>query len=199
VARPDLTVLVAGGDGDGYSIGGNHFMHACRRNVDLTYIVMDNSIYGMTKGQPSPTSPQGMVNKAAPYGAQEAPLNPLLMSLGYDVSFVARCFSGKVKEMTEVLVQALQHPGFSLIQVLSPCVTYYDTYAHYREITKPLPADHDPTNRLAAMALALDTETQYLGIFYRNAERPSYNERIAGVQAAAPPLSLDSLFDRLRR
>ncbi len=199
LGRPETTVIAVGGDGDGFSIGGGHIPHAARRNVDITYIVMDNSIYGMTKGQPSPTSPQGMVSKATPYGAQEQPLNPLLMSLSYDISFVARCFSGKVKEMTEVLVQALQHPGFSLIQVLSPCVTFYDTYAHYREVTAPLPAGHDPTDRLAAMALALDTSTQYLGIFYRDSDRPAYNERVAAVQTTAPKLTLDTLFDRLKR
>ncbi len=199
LGRPETTVIAVGGDGDGFSIGGGHIPHAARRNVDITYIVMDNSIYGMTKGQPSPTSPQGMISKAAPYGAQEQPLNPLLMSLSYNISFVARCFSGKVKEMTEVLVQALQHPGFSLIQVLSPCVTYYDTYAHYREITAPLPADHDQSDRLGAMALALDTDIQYLGIFYRDSDRPAYNERIAAVQSTAPKLTLDTLFDRLKR
>jgi 2-oxoglutarate/2-oxoacid ferredoxin oxidoreductase subunit beta len=199
LGRPEITVVALGGDGDGFSIGGGHIPHAARRNIDLTYIVMDNSIYGMTKGQPSPTSPQGITNKAAPYGAQEQPLNPLLMALGYDVSFVARCFSAKVKEMVEVFQQALQHPGFSLIQVLSPCVTYYDTYAHYRQITQPLPADHDPSNRLAAMALAMDTATQYLGIFYRDPDRVPYSRSLAGIQKRAPQTTLDEIFARLKQ
>ncbi len=198
LGRPATTVVAVGGDGDGFSIGGGHIPHAARRNIDITYIVMDNSIYGMTKGQPSPTSPQGITNRAAPYGAQEQPLNPLLMALGYDVSFVARCFSGKVKEMSDILQQALEHPGFALIQVLSPCVTYYDTYPHYREVTQPLPTDHDAADRLAAMAMAMETTTQYLGIFYRDANRIPYSRRIEAVQDQAPQTTLDGIFERLK-
>ncbi len=199
LGRPETTVIAIGGDGDGFSIGGGHIPHAARRNVDITYIVMDNNIYGMTKGQPSPTSPQGIVNKAAPYGAQEHPLNPILLALSYDSSFVARCFSGKVKEMADVFIQALQHPGFSLIQVLSPCVTYYNTYDHYREVTQPLPEGHDASDRLAAIALALETQTQYLGIFYRDANRPSYVERFESVRARAPKTTLNAIFAGLKR
>ena len=199
LGQPETTVIAVGGDGDGFSIGGGHIPHAARRNVDLTYIVMDNNIYGMTKGQPSPTSPEGIVNKAAPYGAQENPLNPILLALSYDVSFVARCYSGKIKELTDVLIEALQHPGFSLVQVLSPCVTYYNTYDHYWEITQPLPSTHDPADRLAAMALALQTETQYLGIFYRDSSRPGYGERFDAVRARAPQTTLAAIFEGLRR
>jgi 2-oxoglutarate/2-oxoacid ferredoxin oxidoreductase subunit beta len=198
LGRPETTVVAVGGDGDGFSIGGGHIPHAARRNVDITYVVMDNNIYGMTKGQPSPTSPEGMATKASPYGAQERPLNPLLMALSYDISFVARCFSGKIKEMTDILVQALQHPGFALVQVLSPCVTFYNTYDHYREVTQPLPEDHDVTNRLQAMALAMNTDTQYLGIFYRDAERVPFSARFESVQARAPETTLEGIFDRLK-
>ncbi len=198
LGRPETTVLAVGGDGDGFSIGGGHIPHAARRNVDITYIVMDNSIYGMTKGQPSPTSPQGIVTRAAPYGTQERPLNPLLMTLSYDASFVARCFSGKVKEMTDVLMAALQHPGFALIQVLSPCVTYYNTYKHYRQVTGPLPEDHDPSDRLAAMALAMDTTTQHLGIFYQDPERSVYSHRVKKVQAHTGEMTLYEIFERLK-
>lgn len=199
LGRPETTVIAVGGDGDGFSIGGGHIPHAARRNVDITYIVMDNSIYGMTKGQPSPTSPEGIVVKAAPYGTQEYPLNPILLALSYDVSFVARCFSGKIKEMTDILIQALEHPGFSLVQVLSPCVTFFNTYDHYREITQPLPADHDPSDRLAAMALAIQTETQYLGIFYRDTSRFAYGARFEAVRARAPETTLATIFDGLKR
>ncbi len=199
LGRPETTVVAVGGDGDGFSIGGGHIPHAARRNVDITYIVMDNNIYGMTKGQPSPTSPEGTVSKASPYGAQERPLNPLLMALAYDISFVARSFSGKLKEMTEILTQALQHPGFSLIQVLSPCVTFYNTYDHYREITQPLPEDHDPGDRLRAMQLAMETETQYLGLFYRDVARPVYSERFEAVQTRAPATTLARIFESLKR
>ncbi len=199
LGRPETTVVAVGGDGDGFSIGGGHIPHAARRNVDITYIVMDNSIYGMTKGQPSPTTPEGAISKASPYGSQESPLNPLLMAISYDVSFVARCFSGKLKEMTDVVIQALQHPGFSLIQVLSPCVTFNNTYEHYREITQPLPETHDPSNRLSAMELALDTDTQHLGVFYRDRSRPVYSERFKAIQTRAPETTLTSIFESLKR
>lgn len=198
LGRPETTVIAVGGDGDGLSIGGGHIPHAARRNVDITYIVMDNNVYGMTKGQPSPTSPVGTVGKASPYGSQEQPLNPVLMALSYDVSFVARCFSGKPKEMSEVFIQALRHPGFALIQVLSPCVTFFNTYDHYRRITQPLPTDHNPTDRLEAMARAMETEVLYLGIFYQDTGRPTYETQLAKARAQAPRLTLDAIFEQLR-
>jgi len=199
LGAPETTVVAVGGDGDGFSIGVGHIPHAARRNIDLTYLVMDNSIYGMTKGQPSPTSPEGAVSKASPYGSQERPLNPMLMAISYDVSFVARCFSGKIREMTDVFVQALEHPGFSLIQVLSPCVTFYNTYGHYNQITRALPVDHDPTDRLRAMALAMETETQYLGIFYREAGRATYSQRFETLQQRAPDTTLETIFESMKR
>jgi len=199
LGSPENTVVAVGGDGDGFSIGVGHIPHAARRNIDLTYIVMDNSIYGMTKGQPSPTSPEGSVSKASPYGSQERALNPMLMAISYDVSFVARCFSGKVREMTDVFVQALERPGFSLIQVLSPCVTFLNTYGHYNEITRPLPDDHDPGNRLRAIALAMESETQYLGVFYRDSSRPTYSQRFEAVQRRAPETTLDTIFEGMKR
>lgn len=199
LGNPETTVVAVGGDGDGFSIGGGHIPHAARRNVDMTYIVMDNSIYGMTKGQPSPTSPAGTVSKASPYGAQERPLNPILMALSYDTSFVARCFSGKIREMTTIFVQALQHPGFSFIQVLSPCVTFHNTYDYYRQVAQPLPDSHNPADRLSAMQAAMVTETQYLGIFYHEQNRPTYNQRFKAVQTRAPETTLDAIFEGLKR
>lgn len=177
LANPELTVVAVGGDGDGFSIGGGHFPHAARRNIDLVYIVMDNSIYGMTKGQPSPTSPEELTTKASPYGTLEEPLNPILMALAYNATFVARAFSGQLKEMIELFVQALQHPGFAFIQVLSPCVTFNNTYDLYRNIAKPLPAEHNPADKVAAMQMALQTEVQYTGLFYRNTEREAYSKQ----------------------
>src|SRR6202165_2417241 len=124
VARPDLTVLVASGDGDGYSIGGNHFLHACRRNIDLTYIVMDNHIYGMTKGQPSPTTEPEFDTALSPGGTRVRPFHPLVVALASGANFIARCFSGNPNETADVLAEAIQHPGFSFIEILSPCVTF---------------------------------------------------------------------------
>lgn len=199
LGNPDLTVVAVGGDGDGFSIGSGHLPHAARRNIDLTYIVMDNSIYGMTKGQPSPTSPPGTVRKASPYGSLERPLNPLMMLLAYEASFVARAFSAEIKQMIAIFKEALQHPGFAFVQVLSPCVSFYDTYDHYREIGAPLPEDHDPTDLMAAMHLAREQETQYLGIFYRDTERPGYSDLVAGLQKKAPDTTLLEVMDRYLR
>ncbi len=198
LGNPALTVIAVGGDGDGFSIGGGHLPHAARRDIELTYIVMDNSIYGMTKGQPSPTSPRGTKRKASPYGSLEAPLNPILMALAYGATFVARAFSGQVKQLTAIIEAALQHPGFAFVDVLSPCVTFFDTYDHYRRITRPLPDNHDPTDLAAAMARAQSIEPLYLGIF-RQVEGPGYARRMKQLQTAAPEMTLDDLMDAFRR
>ena len=124
VARPDLTVIVTGGDGDGYSIGGNHFLHACRRNVDMTYIVMDNRVYGMTKGQASPTTEADWDSKLAPEGTGLREFRPLVIALAAGANFIARAFTGDPNGLAEVIVQAVRHPGFSFVEVLSPCITF---------------------------------------------------------------------------
>lgn len=125
IARPDLTVLVAGGDGDGFSIGGNHFLHACRRNLDLTYIVMDNEVYGMTKGQASPTTaPDWIKSKLTPHGTGIPQFNPAAIALASGAGFIAKGFSGDPNKLTELIVQAIKHPGFAFIHVLSPCTTF---------------------------------------------------------------------------
>ncbi|MCP5371914.1 MAG: 2-oxoacid:ferredoxin oxidoreductase subunit beta [Hyphomicrobiales bacterium] len=125
LARPELTVLATGGDGDGFSIGGNHFMHACRRNVDITYIVMDNQVYGMTKGQASPTThPDWEGSKLTPHGTGINPFQPLAVALAAGANFIARGFSGDPNGVAKLIVEAVQHPGFSFVQILSPCVTF---------------------------------------------------------------------------
>jgi len=123
-ARPDLHVIVAGGDGDGYSIGGNHFIHACRRNMDMTYIVMDNEVYGMTKGQPSPTTEPDWESKLAPHGTGIRTFNPLGIALASGASFIARGFAGDQNGLTKLIVDAIEHKGFSLVEIKSPCVTF---------------------------------------------------------------------------
>jgi len=124
-ARPDLTVLVAGGDGDGFSIGGNHFLHACRRNLDMTYIVMDNEVYGMTKGQASPTtSPDWVKSKLTPHGTGILEFNPPAIALASGAGFIAKGFSGDPNKLTQLIVEAINYPGFAFIQVLSPCTTF---------------------------------------------------------------------------
>ncbi len=123
-ARPDMHVIVTGGDGDGYSIGGNHFIHACRRNMDMTYIVMDNEVYGMTKGQPSPTTEPDWESKLAPHGTGIRTFNPLGVALASGASFIARGFAGDQNGLTKLIIDAIEHKGFSLVEIKSPCITF---------------------------------------------------------------------------
>jgi len=189
LANPDLTVMAMGGDGDGFAIGGGHVPHAARRNVDITYVVMDNFIYGLTKGQTSPTTgtKDGVghgfkLTTTSPYGQYEDPINPLAMLLVYGASFVARGYSAKPKQLAELYKAAMQHKGFSFIQVLSPCVVFNRTYDELDAAILPLEGKHDPTDFNAAMALALDTQTEHLGIIYQQ-ERPTLEDRVGGIVA----------------
>ncbi len=184
MGHPELVVVTVGGDGDAFSIGMGHIPHAIRRNVDITYIVMDNEIYGLTKGQASPTSPVGMERKASPYGTVEKPLNPLMLAIAAGATWVARGFSSKPKEMVELIKSAITHKGFSFLQVYSPCTTFYDTYDHYKQVTKPLPADHDARDRMSAMKYAMDVNTLYLGLYYQE-EQVTYDQAFAAKRAQA--------------
>ncbi|PIQ82583.1 MAG: 2-oxoacid ferredoxin oxidoreductase, partial [Candidatus Omnitrophica bacterium CG11_big_fil_rev_8_21_14_0_20_64_10] len=172
LANPDLTVVAVGGDGDAYAIGGGHIPHMARRNPTVVYVVMDNGTYGLTKGQASPTGPTGMMTGASPYGTIDPPLNPIAMALGYGVSFVARAYSGKNKELEALILKALNHRGFSLINVISPCITFYNTYKQLPPQLAPIPEGHDVKDRAKAFELALKTDKIYLGLFYQE-ERPT--------------------------
>lgn len=171
VARPDLTVLVAGGDGDGFSIGGNHFLHACRRNIDLTYIVMDNRVYGMTKGQPSPTTEPDWDSALSPGGTGLNPFHPLVIALASGANFVARAFSGEVNRTAEVLVEAIEHPGFSFVQILSPCVTFRPEQREWKKLVHPAPVDSTDDPGRAARRIMTDDNFN-LGILYRGERAP---------------------------
>lgn len=179
IANPDLRVIAVGGDGDGLGIGGGHVAHVCRKNIDMTYILIDNSIYGLTKGQSSPTSPLDMSSKTAPYAHIEDPVNPLLMMLAYNASFVGRGYGGKPKPLVDLFVKALQHKGFSVLHIYSPCVTMNKqiTFKTMNEIVKPLPDDWDTSNRLKAMEMAMDTSTFHTGIVYQE-ERDTIHTRL---------------------
>ncbi|WP_019896062.1 2-oxoacid:ferredoxin oxidoreductase subunit beta [Hydrogenovibrio halophilus] len=172
MARPDLTVLVAGGDGDGYSIGGNHFLHACRRNMDMTYLVMDNEVYGMTKGQPSPTSDPDWHSKLAPHGTGITAFNPLGVALAAGASFIARGFSGDPKGLTKLISDGIEHKGFSVIEIKSPCVTFRPEQKAWQKQMRPLNIEPTPNKLEAAQAIhasdGFDT-----GIFYQ-ADQPVY-------------------------
>ncbi len=171
VARPDLTVIAAGGDGDGYSIGGNHFMHACRRNVDLTYIVMDNHVYGMTKGQSSPTTEPDWDNALTPGGTGVRPFQPLVVALASGANFVARAFSGDIVGTADIMTQAIKSPGFSLVEVLSPCVTFRPEQREWKDLVRPspVPATDDPAR--AARRLMTDDGFN-IGVLYTGQRQP---------------------------
>ena len=178
LANTSMTVIATGGDGDGYGIGLNHFIQAMRRNIDVTYIVMNNEIYGLTTGQVSPTSETGMKTKTTPLGNLEGMLNPLALALASGCGFVARGFSGQPKHLTNLYKQGIEHKGFSLIDVFSPCVTFnkVNTYPWFRErVYKVEESDHDPTSFHGAMDRALEWgERIPIGLIYRNPDpRPS--------------------------
>ena len=178
LANPKLTVIAVGGDGDGLAIGGGHFPHAARRNVNITYIMMDNSVYGLTKGQGSPTTSHDFNLKALPYGVQEENLNPVALALAYDVSSVARAYSGHIDQMTELFIQAIQHKGFAFVHSISPCTVFNDTYKYYRERVVNIPEGHDVTNKKAALDLWQTKGKVYLGTFFKQ-ERPIMSEQMS--------------------
>ncbi|MFC0558526.1 2-oxoacid:ferredoxin oxidoreductase subunit beta [Halalkalibacter alkalisediminis] len=182
MANRDLTVIASGGDGDGFAIGMGHTIHAIRRNIDITYIVMDNQIYGLTKGQTSPRSEMGFKTKSTPGGSIESALNVMEMALTAGATFVAQSFSSDLKELTALIEQGVNHKGFSLINVFSPCVTFnkVNTYDWFKQnITKLADVEeYDPNNRMKAMQTLMEHNGLVTGLIYQNTEQPSYQELI---------------------
>jgi 2-oxoglutarate ferredoxin oxidoreductase subunit beta len=180
VANDDLTVLAVGGDGDAFAIGGGHIPHAARRNIDITYIVFDNGIYGLTKGQTSPTSVLGFKTSTSPYENQDAPLNPLLMLLAYGASWVGQSYAGDPGHLSEMIAQAIAHRGFSYLHILSPCVTFDKTtltYSNLKAQVRPLPEDHDSSDKMAAIAQATIADHPGMGVYYVE-ERPTLSDSL---------------------
>ena len=182
MANKDLTVIASGGDGDGFAIGMGHTVHALRRNMDMTYIVMDNQIYGLTKGQTSPSSAKGFVTKSTPKGNIEQNIAPLELAISSGATFVAQSFSSDIKELTSIIEEAINHKGFSFVNVFSPCVTYnkINTYDWFKEnLTKLADIEgYDNTNKSQAMQTVLDTESMITGIIYQDKDTPSYESQI---------------------
>lgn len=176
MASPESTVIAVGGDGDGFSIGAGHIGHAARKNIDITYIVMDNNIYGLTKGQASPTTPLGERTKTTYYGNMGMTFNPVRMLIAYKASFVARTFAGNPKHVQEMIVKAIQHPGFSFVEILSPCVTFRgkDQFKIIRDKVIYLDESYDFENELKAFDIA-NEEKFALGVIYKKA-RLTYTE-----------------------
>jgi len=169
LANPELTVFAVGGDGDGLGIGGGHLPHICRRDMDVNYVLFDNSIYGLTKGQPSPSSPVGLKTKASPQGTLDQPLNGTLLALSYGASFVARLFAGDPEGITRALMEGVRHKGFAIFHVYTTCLTFdkqYKTWEHLKSWVHPLPADYDATDRKGAMLHVLEDDFS-LGIIFR--------------------------------
>lgn len=184
MANKDLKVIASGGDGDGFAIGMGHTIHAIRRNIDITYVVMDNQIYGLTKGQTSPRSAAGFITKSTPGGAIEPSLKPLEVALTSGATFVGQGFSTEIKELTALIEAGLNHKGFSFINVFSPCVTYnkVNTYEWFKEnLTKLADIEgYDYTNREQAMQTVMKHEGLVTGIIYEDQETTSYQEKIIG-------------------
>ena len=147
LANPELNVIAVGGDGDGFAIGGGHFPHAARRNVDITYIIMNNQTYGLTKGQVSPTSLHDQKSPSTPFGNLEEPMNVLATAIAADCSYVAQGASFRAKELTELIVEGIRHPGFSFIDAFSPCTAFNNTTQEWKEAVHVLPAEHDSSSR----------------------------------------------------
>ena len=189
-ARPDLTVLAAGGDGDGLSIGGNHFIHACRRNMDMTYIVMDNEVYGMTKGQASPTTdPDWGQSKLTPGGTGIRPFNPAAMALTSGASFVARGFTGDPNGLAKMLVAAIGHKGFSFVQALSPCKTFRPEQMEWKKHIRAF-GDESTSDHALAMERIEADDGMSTGIIYRR-EFPVYQP---GGGGTGSPRQFDGEF-----
>ena len=197
LANKELTVIAAGGDGDGYAIGAGHFIHAVRRNPDVTYIVMDNQTYGLTKGQSSPTSQTGYVTGTSPNGHPEAPMNGLVVALAAGATFLARGFSAQPKILVDLLKQAITHKGFSVVEVESPCVTYnkINTYAWFKENTFYVDENYDPTDKVSAFKMLIDEGKMPLGVFYRE-DRASFEDL---TQKGATPVVKQSLNGDMSR
>lgn len=206
IANHKLTVIAVGGDGDGYGEGGNHFISAMTRNVDFTYLVHNNQVYGLTKGQASPTSDFGFITKTTPEGAW-LPLRPLALALACDCSFVARSFSADTEHLSSIIQSGIQHKGFALIEVLQPCVSFnhQNTYAWYRERIYKIDEEkgYDPTDRIAAFSKALEWDNRIpIGIIYRK-DRPTYEEQLHAikeiplVEQELDPLQFDELLNEL--
>ena len=195
MANHEMNVLVTGGDGDGYGIGGNHFTHTARRNTDLTYIVMNNQIYGLTTGQVSPTSSIGMTTKSTPFGNVEQPINPITSAIMNGATFVARAYSGDVRHMSDIFQQGIRHKGFSIIDVFSPCVTFNLTNTHdfFKERVKKLEDDgHDTADwKTACEKAMLFGDTIYTGVFFES-DRPSL-EDVEPILKTGGPLAYRTL------
>jgi 2-oxoglutarate/2-oxoacid ferredoxin oxidoreductase subunit beta len=208
LANHDLTVLAEGGDGDAYTEGGNHFIHAMRRNIDITYLVHDNQVYGLTKGQASPTSEAGYISKTTPSGTLSPPLQPLALAVASDCGFAARGFAGEIGHLADLIVEGIRHKGFALIDILQPCVSFnrVNTFDWYKKRVYSINDDalYDPGDPVAAFQKAREWgERIPIGIIYRSRRRPLNEkqealERTALVKQRIDPSAFEGLLARFQ-
>ena len=204
MGNPDLNVLVVAGDGDFLSIGGEHIAPQAARNLNVCVVIMDNGVYGLTKGQSSPTTVTGTVTPSTPFGKVEIPVEPLNLFMTLGVSFVASGFSSKVKEMADLILQGMEHPGFAIVHVNSPCTTYNDTYSILKgdpknnvpPVVYDISKDHDPSDRNAALDLVKAGGIP-LGLIYQDPNSNSFEQRIAGTMTNAKTRTADDMFNAL--
>lgn len=170
IANEKLTVIVNSGDGDSYGEGGNHFIHNIRRNVNIAHFVHDNQIYGLTKGQASPTSVEGLITGVQTDGNRNMPLNPVLLAIASGAGFVARGFSGDSKQLVSIMKEAILYPGYAFVDILQPCISFnkINTFSYYKNMASPLGDDYDPTDRLEAIKMSMEVSEKIpTGILYR--------------------------------
>jgi 2-oxoglutarate ferredoxin oxidoreductase subunit beta len=189
-ANPSLTVIAESGDGDMYGEGGNHFLHTIRRNPDITNVVHNNMVYGLTKGQASPTSQKGFVTSVQVAGVFLEPFNPIAVAVALDAGFVARAFCGDTEQTKEILKKAITHKGYALVDIFQPCVTFnkLNTYQWFKENCYYLEDDYDPADRNKAFARAIETEKLPLGVFYINSQKKPFEENIGTYRQNPQPL-----------
>jgi len=202
LANPELTVLAVGGDGDAFSIGGGHIPHAARRNVNITYVIMDNQVYGLTKGQASSTTPMGEVMSSTTLGGIEEASNPLFMCLSYGVGFLAQAFSSDTKMLTDLIADGISYPGFAVINVMSPCVVFRgrEQFKTIKKEAVNLPEmDHDPSSMESALKVARRPDIQHcFGLIYRH-DRATYHEELQKLQERSRALGTYDPADVLKR
>lgn len=201
IVNKDLTVIIDTGDGDTYGEGGNHFIHNIRRNADITHFVHDNQIYGLTKGQASPTTDAGHITDVQPMGSINEPMNPLLVALSLGAGFVARSFSGDKEHLTSVMKEAIKFRGYALVDILQPCVSFnkVNTFQWYSKRVYKLDASHDSTDRLGAMKKAMEWgEKIPIGIIY-NVEKPTYHDKLSFIKEGPALVDRSTSFATVKK
>ena len=205
MARPDLNVVIVAGDGDFLSIGGEHIGPQASRNLNVCAVIMDNGVYGLTKGQSSPTTKLDVITPSTPYGKLEAELNPLELYLTLGVSFIASGFSSQPRPLANMITQGMNHPGFSIIHIQSPCTTYNDTFEELKGNVKKgiqpalwdIPDSHDPSDRAAAYSLLQEGGVP-VGVIYNDESRPTLDQKAESVRQKAKGKTVQELMDSFK-